>query len=77
MDVQVIFFGSITDITLVDSVLLNNCTDLDSMVNDLIERYPPLANKKYFIAVNQKMVHENIKLKMGDTVAIMPPFSGG
>lgn len=77
MDVQVIFFGSITDITLVDSVLLNNCTDLDSMVNELIERYPPLANKKYFIAVNQKMVHENIKLKMGDTVAIMPPFSGG
>lgn len=77
MDVQVIFFGSIIDITLVDSVLLNNCTDLDSIVHDLIERYPPLANKKYFIAVNQKMVHENIKLKMGDTVALMPPFSGG
>ncbi|HLD52540.1 MAG TPA: MoaD/ThiS family protein [Sediminibacterium sp.] len=77
MDVQVIFFGSIIDITLVDSVLLNNCTDLDSIVNDLIERYPALANKKYFIAVNQKMVHENIKLKMGDTVALMPPFSGG
>ncbi|HPH38112.1 MAG TPA: MoaD/ThiS family protein [Sediminibacterium sp.] len=77
MDVQVIFFGSIIDITLVDSVLLNNCTDLDSIVNDLIERYPSLANKKYFIAVNQKMVHENIKLKMGDTVALMPPFSGG
>lgn len=77
MDVQVIFFGSIIDITLVDSVLLNNCTDLDSIVNDLIERYPSLANKKYFIAVNQKMVHENIKLKMGDAVALMPPFSGG
>lgn len=77
MDVQVIFFGSIIDITLVDSVLLNNCTDLNSIVNDLIERYPALANKKYFIAVNQKMVHENIKLKMGDTVALMPPFSGG
>lgn len=77
MDVQVIFFGSIIDITLVDSVLLNNCTDLDSIVNDLIERFPSLANKKYFIAVNQKMVHENIKLKMGDTVALMPPFSGG
>ena len=77
MDVQVIFFGSIIDITLVDSVLLNNCPDLDSIVNDLMERYPSLANKKYFIAVNQKMVHENIKLKMGDTVALMPPFSGG
>lgn len=77
MDVQVIFFGSITDITLVDSIFLNNCTDLDSIVHNLIEHYPALANKKYFIAVNQKMVHENIKLKMGDTVALMPPFSGG
>ena len=77
MEVQVIFFGSITDITIDNSVLIDHCVDVNSLVQELIERYPALANKKYFIALNQKMVHENIKLKMGDTVALMPPFSGG
>ena len=77
MQVQVTFFGSITDITLVGSVVLSNCLDLDSAIDELCLRYPALANKKYFVAVNQKMVHENIKLKVGDTVALMPPFSGG
>ena len=77
MQVQVIFFGSITDITLVGSVVLNNCLDLDTVLHELYARYPALENKKYFVAVNQKMVHENITLKMGDTVALMPPFSGG
>lgn len=77
MEVQVIFFGSITDITIDNSVLIDNCVDINSLVQALIERYPALANKKYFIALNQKMVHENTKLKLGDTVALMPPFSGG
>ncbi|WP_439506129.1 MoaD/ThiS family protein [Sediminibacterium sp.] len=77
MEVQVIFFGSITDITLDNSVVIDNCVDINSLVQELIERYPALANKKYFVAVNQKIVHENSKLKMGDTVALMPPFSGG
>ncbi|MFN3299799.1 MAG: MoaD/ThiS family protein [Sediminibacterium sp.] len=77
MEVQVIFFGSITDITIDNSVLIDNCVDVNSLVQELIERYPALANKKYFIALNQKMVHENVKLKLGDTVALMPPFSGG
>lgn len=77
MEVEVIFFGSITDITIDNSVLIDNCDDINSLVQALIERYPALANKKYFIALNQKMVHENIKLKLGDTVALMPPFSGG
>lgn len=77
MEVQVIFFGSITDITIDNSVLIDHCVDVNSLVQELIERYPALANKKYFIALNQKMVHENVKLKLGDTVALMPPFSGG
>ena len=77
MEVEVILFGSITDITIDNSVLIDNCDDINSLVQALIERYPALANKKYFIALNQKMVHENIKLKLGDTVALMPPFSGG
>jgi molybdopterin converting factor small subunit len=46
-------------------------------MNELIAQFPSIGNKKYFVAVNQKMIQTNTLLKTGDTVALMPPFSGG
>lgn len=77
MEVQVLFFGSITDITIVNEVKVASCTDTDSLMAALLQQYPALASKKYFIALNQKMIQTNSPLKSGDTVALMPPFSGG
>ncbi len=77
MEIQVIFFGSITDITNTSQIIISGCNDTQSLKNELISRYPSIENKKYFIAVNQKMIQENTPLKTGDTVALMPPFSGG
>jgi len=77
MEIQVIFFGSITDITNASQILINGCNDTQSLMNELISRYPSMATKKYFVAVNQKMIQDNTPLKTGDTVALMPPFSGG
>lgn len=77
MEIQVIFFGSITDITNTSQLVLSGCGDTQSLMTELIARYPSIANRKYFVAVNQKMIQENTPLKTGDTVALMPPFSGG
>ncbi len=77
MEIQVVFFGSITDITNTSQLVINDCIDTQSLMNELISRYPSMATKKYFVAVNQKMIQDNTPLKTGDTVALMPPFSGG
>lgn len=77
MEIQVIFFGSITDITNTSQLVLSGCRDTQALMTELIDRYPSIANRKYFVAVNQKMIQENTPLKTGDTVALMPPFSGG
>lgn len=77
MEVQVLFFGSITDITNVTETMVASCVDTDTLISQLIQQYPSLSNKKYFIALNQKMIQTNSPLKSGDTVALMPPFSGG
>jgi molybdopterin converting factor small subunit len=77
MEVQVLFFGSITDITIVNQLMVKDCLDTKMLINHLNLQYPTLADKKYFLAVNQKMIHDNTILKMGDKVALMPPFSGG
>lgn len=77
MEVEVYFFGSITDITMISQLMVNDCIDTQTLINQLNSRFPALANKKYFLALNQKMIHANTQLKTGDTVALMPPFSGG
>jgi len=77
MEIEVIFFGSITDITNTSQVVVSGCMDTQSLMHELINRYPSIASKKYFVAVNQKMIQDNTPLKTGDSVALMPPFSGG
>lgn len=77
MEIQVVFFGSITDITNTSQLVINDFMDTQSLMNELISLYPSMATKKYFVAVNQKMIQDNTPLKTGDTVALMPPFSGG
>jgi len=77
MGIKVLFFGSVTDITLVTEMSLELCADTDALVKELLSRFPALGNKKYFLALNQQVVHENCPLKQGDTIALMPPYSGG
>ncbi len=77
MGIKVLFFGSVTDITLVTEMSLEHCADTDALVKELLSRFPALGNKKYFLALNQQVVHENCPLMQGDTIALMPPYSGG
>ena len=76
MAVTIILFGQLADIT--GSVLsLDNVADTDSLVQKLNKLYPALANKKYAVAVDKQVVNKNISLTDSNTVALLPPFSGG
>jgi molybdopterin converting factor small subunit len=46
-------------------------------MQDLNKLYPALAEKKYAVAVDKQVVNKNISLTSDNTVAILPPFSGG
>ena len=76
MQVKIIIFGQLTDIT-GSSVLLDNVTDTDNLVKTMNKLYPGLADKKYLVAVDKKIIAENSLLKENSTVALLPPFSGG
>jgi molybdopterin synthase sulfur carrier subunit len=53
-------------------------TDNVKMLREiLMEQYPVLANRQYIIAVNQQKADEDIMLKEGDEIALIPPFAGG
>jgi molybdopterin synthase sulfur carrier subunit len=77
MKINILSFGSLTEIVnngQVDSVDL---TDSDSLKRYLIAQYPEIAEKKFSIAVNKTIIQQNTVLNDFDTVAILPPFSGG
>lgn len=77
MEITVYFFGSLVDITVKSVEQFSGFSDTDSLQAALVKLYPSLASKKYFVAVNQKMIQSNRVLINGDVVALMPPFSGG
>ena len=74
---EILFFGSLAEITSSNKMLVDEIVDTDSLKNFLQQKYTDLKTSKYFIAVNQKMIQSNTMLSKEDTIALMPPFSGG
>ncbi|MEY2918244.1 MAG: hypothetical protein RIS73_1958 [Bacteroidota bacterium] len=76
MQINLIIFGQLSDI-LGKNLVLNNIADTNDLTRVLLEKYPALKNSKYIMAVDKKIVTENITLPQHCTVALLPPFSGG
>jgi molybdopterin converting factor small subunit len=47
------------------------------MINTIIEMYPALATATFKVALNNKLVNDNIEIAENSIIAFMPPFSGG
>ena len=75
MSIQVKIFGSLTDLMPAEQHLEAQTTQ--EIIEQLILTYPAIRDRKYVVAVNTKIVQSSTALHSGDTVALMPPFSGG
>ena len=73
---NIIFFGHLTELA-GNSLVLDDIPDTNELVKVLHGLYPVLANTKYIIAVNKKMISGNTTLDRDSTIALLPPFSGG
>jgi len=74
-EIKIIAFGQIAEIT--GKELMLEVKDLDSLKQNLIQKFPELSDKKMAFAINRKLVENNITLTENDVVALMPPYSGG
>ena len=78
MKVNVLFFGSLIDVTGgSQEIQLTDVRDIDGVKNDLQQKYPQLQNYTFRIALNQKIIDENHDLNDNDVIALLPPFAGG
>ena len=76
MSLKVIMFGKLVDIA-GSLVSVDDAKDTSDLVNILNKTYPALANTKYVIAVNKKIINQNTILDNNSEIALLPPFSGG
>jgi sulfur-carrier protein len=77
MEIQVLAFGQIAEITGKSAWKMTDIEDTDQLVKRIEGEFPNLVKMKYSIAVNKKVIQENTIITDKDTIALLPPFSGG
>lgn len=74
---EILFFGQLADIAGKPNWKTDPVDDTDALKVLLEGTFEGLQQVKYMIAVNKKMVQTNTTLNATDSIALMPPFSGG
>jgi molybdopterin synthase sulfur carrier subunit len=77
MEINLLAFGQIAEITRKSAWKMADIKDTDTLIKNLEEQFPALVKMKYSIAVNKKVIQENTAINENDTIALLPPFSGG
>ena len=77
MNVNILIFGQLTDITGTSVVSINHVADTDLLLNKLYTQYPLLKEKKFLIAVDNQIIHKKTEIGEQVKIALLPPFSGG
>ncbi|RIP37466.1 molybdopterin converting factor subunit 1 [Staphylococcus gallinarum] len=76
---RVLYFAEIKELLDKSTEEIDLISDItvESFVQHIIERYPAIANVKFQIAVNEEFVTDDDIVSSNDTVALIPPVSGG
>ena len=77
MEIQLISFGKISEFIAPQQIELSGISNTDELKAYLEASFPLLSNMKYKLSLNKDIVQENTAISAHDTIAIMPPFSGG
>jgi molybdopterin synthase sulfur carrier subunit len=77
MQVKVLFFGVLTDVTGTVVRHYNEVASTDELIFMIETDFPAIAHYTYRIARNNEFITGNVLLSNGDEIAIMPPFAGG
>jgi sulfur-carrier protein len=77
MEVKVLFFGVLKEVTNVSFKYyrdIKTLGDLKHMIND---DFPEIAHYNFRVALNNVITDQDSDLSDRDEVALMPPFAGG
>ncbi len=70
-------FGQLKDIINDENILIDDVNDMQDLKKYLYKLFPALKEKEFVVAVNKKIIYENISLQPDAEIALLPQFSGG
>jgi molybdopterin converting factor small subunit len=77
MMIEVKIFGQLTDITEKTTLQLEDCNTVSELKQKLYEKYPTLKEKKFNIAIGNKLSNSDDNTINGQILSLLPPYSGG
>ncbi len=77
MEINLLAFGQIVEITGKSAWKMAGIKDTNELMKNLETQFPALSTTSFSIAINKKIVQENTTINDKDTIALLPPFSGG
>lgn len=77
--VKVLYFAELKEILdkSTETVMITDPVSVDIFIRDLMIKYPILAQKSFQIAVNESFAMPTDVIEQHDTIALIPPVSGG
>jgi sulfur-carrier protein len=77
MEINVLFFGVLADVTGTSRKHYRDIKSFDDLKDRIGDDFPEITHYSFRIAVNNKIINENPLLRHDDEVAYLPPFAGG
>ena len=79
MKINLKYFGMVSELTQSNEEVLEVASQLSTEDLSLIleEKYTNFNEIDFRFAVNESLINKSVELAENDTVAILPPFSGG
>jgi len=77
MNIHLLAFGQVAEITGFTRTGLQDVKNSEELMKFLHSNYPNLTSTLFSIAVNKKLIHGFTEFMPDDTIALLPPFSGG
>jgi molybdopterin converting factor small subunit len=77
MEISVLFFGVLAEVTKTSFRHYSNVRSFDDLKLRIKDEFPEMVHYNYRIAVNKEMVSDVPILNDGDEIAFLPPFAGG
>lgn len=76
-ETNVTFFGRLAETVGAENIILPAAEDTDSLLREILARFPALSESPLIVAVDRRTVTANTPLKPDSEVVLMPPYSGG
>jgi molybdopterin converting factor small subunit len=80
---NILYFGSIRDITGISTETVSHSGTLQEILNDLKIRYPGIQGTRFQVSLNRRIIQPEDMNSIatqpleGDEIALLPPFAGG